>query len=54
LGIATIQDEMIETEKKIVASLYNKNLINANKYLIKDGSLQYKPMKTGLTVRALI
>ena len=47
LGIATIQDEMIETEKKIVASLYDKGLINANKYLIKDGSLQYKPMKTG-------
>ena len=47
LGIATIQDEMIETEKKIVASLYDKGLINTNKYLIKDGSLQYKPMKTG-------
>ena len=47
LGIATIQDEMIETEKKIVASLYDKGLINANRYLIKDGSLQYKPMKTG-------
>ena len=46
-GIATIQDEMIETEKKIVASLYDKGLINQNKYLIKDGSLQYKPMKTG-------
>ena len=47
LGIATIQDEMIETEKKIVASLYDKGLINANKYLIKDGSLQYKPMRAG-------
>jgi len=47
LGIATIQDDMIETEKKIVASLYDKGLINTNKYLIKDGSLQYKPMKTG-------
>jgi hypothetical protein len=47
LEIATIQDEMIETEKKIVASLYDKGFINANKYLIKDGSLQYKPMKTG-------
>jgi len=46
-GIATIQDEMIETEKKIVASLYDKGLINTNRYLIKDGSLQYKPMKTG-------
>src|SRR5690606_24581007 len=47
LGIATIQDEMIETEKKIVAHLSTKNLINPNRYLIKDGSLQYKPMKTG-------
>lgn len=47
LGIATIQDEMIETEKKIVAHLSSKNLINPNRYLIKDGSLQYKPMRTG-------
>jgi hypothetical protein len=47
LGIATIQDEMIETEKKIVASLYTKNIINANKYLIKDGSLQYTPKGKG-------
>lgn len=47
LGIATIQDEMIETEKKIVSFLNTKNLINPSKYLIKDGSLQYKPMRTG-------
>lgn len=47
LAIATIQDEMIETEKKIVAHLSTKNLINPNRYLIKDGSLQYKPMRTG-------
>lgn len=47
LGIATIQDEMIETEKKIVANLSTKNFINPDRYLIKDGSLQYKPMKTG-------
>ncbi len=47
MGIATIQDEMIETEKKIVAHLSTKNLINPNRYLIKDGSLQYKPMRTG-------
>jgi len=47
LGTATIQDEMIETEKKIVAYLYDKGLINANKYLIKDGSLQYTPMGKG-------
>jgi hypothetical protein len=47
LGIATIQDEMIETEKKIVAHLSTKNLINPSQYLVKDGSLQYKPMRTG-------
>lgn len=47
LGIATIQDEMIECEKKIVAFLYTKNLLNQQHYLVKDGSLQYKPMKSG-------
>lgn len=47
LGIAAIQDEMIDSEKKIVSNLTSKNLLNENHYLIKDGSLQYKPMKTG-------
>jgi hypothetical protein len=47
LGIATIQDEMVECEKKIVAFLHTKNLLNQTSYLIKDGSLQYKPMKSG-------
>lgn len=47
LGIATIQDEMVECEKKIVAYLHTKNLLNQTHYLIKDGSLQYKPMKSG-------
>ncbi len=46
LGIATIQDEMIETEKRIVAHLSTKNIINQNQYLIKDGSLQYTPVKS--------
>jgi hypothetical protein len=46
LGIATIQDEMIECEKKIVANLYKKNLLNDKNYLIKDGSLQYTPIKS--------
>jgi len=47
LGIAAIQDEMAECEKKIVSNLTNKNLLNEDSYLLKDGSLQYKPMKTG-------
>jgi len=45
-GIATIQDEMIEAEKKIVAHLSTKNLINPDRYLIKDGSLQYAPSRS--------
>ena len=46
-GIAKIQDEMIECEKRIVSHLVSKNLLNQDFYLIKDGSIQYKPMKTG-------
>lgn len=45
-GIATIQDEMVETEKIIVAHLSTKKLINPDRYLIKDGSLQYAPSKS--------
>ncbi|MFH1004331.1 MAG: hypothetical protein V1781_02380 [Bacteroidota bacterium] len=47
LGIAKIQDEMIECEKKIVSELVKKNLLNQDNYLLKDGSLQYKPMRSG-------
>ncbi len=47
LGIAKIQDEMIEQEKRIVSSLVYKNLLNEDSYLLKDGSLEYKTMKTG-------
>lgn len=46
-GIARIQDEMVDCEKRIVAHLTNQHLLNQNNYLIKDGSIQYKPMKTG-------
>lgn len=46
-GIAKIQDEMIECEKRIVSYLVSKNLLNQDNYLIKDGSIQYKPMKAG-------
>jgi hypothetical protein len=47
LGIAMIQDEMIDSEKKIVSTLTSRNVLSENNYLLKDGSLQYKPMKTG-------
>lgn len=46
-GIARIQDEMVDCEKKIVSSLVSKRLLTQDSYLIKDGSIQYKPMKTG-------
>lgn len=41
LGTATIQDKMIECEKKVVYELVRKNLLHEDCYLIKDGSLQY-------------
>lgn len=47
LGIAMIQDEMVDSEKKIVSTLTSKNLLSENSFLLKDGSLQYKPMKSG-------
>ena len=46
-GVARIQDEMTDCEKRIVARLMNKHLLTHESYLIKDGSIQYKPMKTG-------
>jgi len=46
-GIARIQDEMIDCEKRIVSYLVSKRLVNQDSYLIKDGSIQYKPLKTG-------
>lgn len=41
LGTATIQDKMIECEKKVVDQLVRKNLLHEDCYLVKDGSLQY-------------
>lgn len=46
-AIARIQDEMVDCEKRIVADLMGRHLLNQENYLIKDGSVQYKPMKTG-------
>lgn len=47
LGIATVQNEMYQTEVKVVAALYLKNLLKEDAYLIKDGSLAYSKMQTG-------
>jgi hypothetical protein len=44
-GIACIQDRMIEREKELVAELVKENKLNHNNYLVKDGSLEYRPPK---------
>jgi len=44
-GIAQIQDEMIESEKKLVAKLARERKLDFSSYLIKDGSLQYQSSK---------
>lgn len=46
-GIARIQDYMIECEKEMVAELVRDKKLDQNNYLVKDGSLEYKPMNTG-------
>ena len=46
-GIARIQDYMIESEKEMVAELVKAGKLNQDNYLLKDGSLEYKPMKSG-------
>ncbi len=44
---ATIQDFMIESEKKMVANLVKKKTLDQDHFLLKDGSLEYKPMSSG-------
>ncbi len=46
-GIARVQDYMIESEKEMVLELVKKGKLNQNNYLLKDGSLEYKIMKSG-------
>lgn len=46
-GIACVQDYMILSEKEMVAELVKEGKINQDNYLLKDGSLEYKPMKSG-------
>lgn len=47
LATAKIQDEMVDCEKKIVAQLVSLHKLTQDRYLIKDGSLQYRTIKTG-------
>ena len=42
-AIATVQDRMIEREKALVAQLAKDGVLNQDNYLIKDGSLEYRP-----------
>lgn len=43
LGIACIQDRMIEQEKAMVATLVRENKLRDDAFLVKDGSLEYRP-----------
>lgn len=40
---ACVQDKMIEREKELVAELVREGKLNQDNYLIKDGSLEYRP-----------
>jgi len=42
---ASIQDRMIEREKELVAELVRGGMLNQDNYLVKDGSLEYRPTK---------
>lgn len=42
---ACVQDRMIECEKKLVAELVREGSLNQDNYLVKDGSLEYRPTK---------
>lgn len=44
-GTACIQDRMIQREKELVAELVRAEKIGPDNYLVKDGSLEYKPSK---------
>ena len=45
LGTACIQDRMSQREKELVAELVRERKLNQNNYLVKDGSLEYRPTK---------
>lgn len=46
-AIGVIQDYMTESEKRMVAELVKDNRLGQNDYLMKDGSLEYREMKSG-------
>lgn len=47
LAVGVIQDYMIEVEKRMVAELVKDKRLGQDAYLLKDGSLEYKVMKSG-------
>lgn len=47
LAVGKIQDYMIEAEKRMVAELVRNKKLGQDSYLLKDGSLEYKVMKSG-------
>lgn len=46
-AIGVVQDHMVEAEKRMVAELVRKKRLGQSSYLVKDGSLEYKVMKSG-------
>ncbi len=47
VAIGVIQDYMVEAEKRMVVELVKDKCLGQDSYLLKDGSLEYKVMKTG-------
>ncbi len=45
-GTAQIQSRMMENEQKMVANLVSEKKLNDTNFLVKDGSLEYRPSKT--------
>ena len=48
LAIAKIQDYMVEAEKRMVSQLVKENKLDQDSYLLKDGSLEYPKMNSGI------
>ena len=44
-GTACIQDRMIMREKELVSELVRNGKLNQDNYLVKDGTLEYRPTK---------
>lgn len=45
LGMACIQDRMLQREKELVGELVREGKLNQDNYLVKDGSLEYRSTK---------